>query len=116
MAVAQPEAPPERTLQAVTGCQIPGEDDRRGGLVLEPTRQGSGAVPGRKEPDPGPGSHAIEVAPEERSLRYDDARLQAQRHHHAVCGARRVGRPGDRRMSQPAPAPGMVKISTPPGC
>ena len=46
MAAAQYQAAPEPHLQAVAGCEIPGEADRCGGAVFEPARQGAGVVPG----------------------------------------------------------------------
>src|SRR5437660_12593102 len=40
-------------------------------------------------------SDAAGVAVEERPVRYDDARLPAQRHYHPVCGTACVGWQGD---------------------
>ena len=55
------------------------------GLYLNPPEHALVLVPRRKEPDSGLGSHPARPADEERTLRHDDARLQAPRHHHAVC-------------------------------
>src|SRR5215204_4523148 len=43
-----------------------------------------GAVDRREEPDPGARPHATRLADEARPSRHHDARLQAQRHDHAV--------------------------------
>src|SRR6266576_1635596 len=71
------------------------EADRCSGVVYEPARQGLGAVFGLKEPNTSVRSDAAGAAVEERPVRYDDARLQAQRHHHPVCGTECVGWQGD---------------------
>src|SRR5437016_11128959 len=57
----------------------------------EPSATGDRAVRRRKEPDSGVGSHTAGAADQEGAMRYDDSRLQTQRHDHLVR------RPGDLR-------------------
>src|SRR5262245_14838278 len=54
------------------------------GLYLNPPDKAVVLSVDEKEPDPGAGSRAARPAPEEGTRRDDGARLQAQRHDHAV--------------------------------
>jgi transposase len=51
--------------------------------------------------------HPAGVAVEAGTLWDDDPRLQAERHHHAVCRARRARRQGDWPLYAASPAPGV---------
>ena len=64
----------------------------------------------REEPNPGPRPHPARPSHEEGPRRNDDPRLQAQRHDHPLCRARRARRQGDRPLHATAPASGIHSL------
>jgi len=70
------------------------------GLYMSPPEHALVLCCDEKEPGAGAGSHTARVAAEEGARGDHDARLQAQRHDHAVCRAQRARWPGHR----PVPA------------
>src|SRR4051794_32249343 len=71
-------------------------------------RTGSGGR--REKPDPGARPHPAGTAAQKGTGRHDDARLQAQRHHHAVRRAQRAGRHRDRPVHGPSPPSGVHPV------
>ena len=88
------EAAPGQALQGLARSQVRREARRHRRSVPVPARARAGAVLRREEPGAGARSHPAGPAAEAGPGRHHDPRLQAQRHHHAVCGdeyARRHG-------------------------
>ena len=81
------------------------------GLYVDPPAHAVRAVDRREEPDPGARPHPAWPADEEGTLRHDDPRLQAQRHHHAVRRPRRPRRQGHRPLHAASPASGVHPLS-----
>ena len=63
------------------------------GVYMNPPEQRRGLLLRREEPDPGSGPHPARPPAEEGPSRHHDARLQAPRHHHPLCGPERRHRP-----------------------
>ena len=80
------------------------------GLYLDPPDKALVLVRRREEPDPGARPHAAGAAAEEGPRRHDDARLQAPRHHDAVCRPRRGHRQGDRPLPAAPPPSGVPAL------
>ena len=79
------EAAPGQALQGIARSQVCREARRHRRSVHVPARARAGAVLRREEPGAGTRSHPAGSADEARPCRHHDPRLQAQRHHHAVC-------------------------------
>ncbi len=70
-----------------------------------------GAQPRREKPNPGARPYPARAADEEGTLRHDDPRLQAQRHHHPVRRPRYPRRQGHRALHAAPPASGIHPLS-----
>jgi transposase len=86
------------------------------GLSINPHDKALVLMCGCEEPNASVRSDAAGAAAEKRPVRYHDARLQAQWHHHPVCGTEYVGWQGDWWMSRPASASGVAEVSAPLRC
>ena len=101
---ARAETASGRRRSSCPTTPVRGEVDRRGRPVPESAGEGDRAVHGREVLGAGAGPHPTVAADEEGPGGDDDPRLQAQRHHHAVRGAGRADRQGDRRSACPGTA------------
>src|SRR4051794_37460937 len=84
LALARASAAPHPHLQAVERSSLCGQGPRHRRPLRRSAGPRGGAVDRREEPDPGARPRATRLADEARPSRHHDARLQAQRHDHAV--------------------------------
>src|SRR3982751_3439183 len=110
MAEPQPEASSDQHIQVIQRSEVCGEADGCDRVVYEPARESHRAVCGRKDADSGAEPHTTRSAVKEGPLRYDDTRLQTQRHHRSVCRSRSAGGQGHCRLLQTPSPPGVPEI------
>ena len=113
LAGQRPEAAPRARLQGLARPEVRREARRHRGPVPVPARARAGAVLRREEPGAGAGPHAARAAAEEGARGHHDARLQAQRHDHAVRRAERAGRPGHRPVPAAPPPRRVAEVPAP---